>query len=334
MLATAQRARAELVYGRMRVVLDDGSETWFGEWPPRLGDFGFQGAMYHAALKDFRYDVAAALVGEPGDWNLARRMWEAGVRFHFLPRAVGTYYVGPDGRNVPAWSHRMAERGALARKPPVVVSAELGAEIARLLEQIPVDFGGGCSEYKAELMAGLVIEHGLRTAIDIGVYRGRSLLPLAAAFRSIGAGEVVGIDPYAAAAAVQSDDHTIGAALLDEWAATQDWEALYRGVVDRLAGEGLARFGRVVREPAAAAARHFAPATIDLVHIDGNHDADEVAADLRLYRPLVRPGGFIVLDDVSWASVRPVYDELSLRSTPIAEAHTERDDFAVFQIAS
>jgi hypothetical protein len=41
-----------------------------------------------------------------------------------------------------------------------------------------------------------------------------------------------------------------------------------------------------------------------------------------------------VLDDVSWESVRPVYDELRLRSKPITEAHTEHDDFAVFQVAS
>ena len=89
--ATAQATRAELVYGRMTAILEDsGDTTWFGEWPPRHGDFGFQAALYHADLRDFRYQLAAADVDEPADWHLARRMWEAGVRFHFLPRSVGT----------------------------------------------------------------------------------------------------------------------------------------------------------------------------------------------------------------------------------------------------
>jgi Methyltransferase domain/Glycosyl transferase family 2 len=332
LLGTAQRARAEVVYGRMRVEVEDGPETWFGEWPPRIGHFGFQGALYHADLKDFRYDVAAALVGEPGDWNLARRMWEAGVRFHFLPRAVGTYFVGRDARNIATWEQWAEERGALPRRPPVSVDPALSAELGRLLDRIPVDFGGGCSLYKAEILAGLVVEFDLRRAIDIGVYRGRSLCPLAAAFRSLGAGEVVGIDPFESGAAKQSDRHTIGSARLDEWAVTQDWEGIYRGVVDLLADAGLAPFARVVREPATTAARHFERASIDLVHIDGNHDARAVAADLRNYRPLVRPGGFIVLDDVSWESVRPVYDELSMSAMHFTEAHTEHDDFAVFRI--
>ncbi|HEX4491899.1 MAG TPA: glycosyltransferase [Acidimicrobiia bacterium] len=123
LLAAAQRARAEVVYGQMRVLVEDGPETWFGAWPPQLGDFGFQAALYHADLKEFRYDVNAALVDEPGDWNLARRMWEAGVRFHFVPRPVGTYYLGPDGRNRATWEQRAAERGALPQ-PPAPVRAE------------------------------------------------------------------------------------------------------------------------------------------------------------------------------------------------------------------
>jgi glycosyltransferase involved in cell wall biosynthesis len=113
LLRAAQRARAELAYGAMRAVVDGTRiETWFGVFPPCLSDFGFQAAIYHAELRDFRYDVAAALVAEPGDWNLARRMWEAGVRFHFLNRLVGTYHVDADAPSVDWWRQRAASRGA------------------------------------------------------------------------------------------------------------------------------------------------------------------------------------------------------------------------------
>jgi len=113
LLARAQETRAELVYGQLRAQVADEGETWFGTWPPRMGDFGFQAAIYHAGLVDFLYDANAYLAGEPGDWNLARRMAEAGVRLDFVERVVGTYHVAPEARGLPFWRARMAERGAV-----------------------------------------------------------------------------------------------------------------------------------------------------------------------------------------------------------------------------
>lgn len=113
LLAQARRTRAEVVYGQMRAVVAGEGETWFGTWPPQLGDFGFQAAIYHAGLGDWLYDVNSHLSGEPGDWNLARRMLEAGVRFDHVERCVGTYHVAAGTRGVEFWRARIAERGAL-----------------------------------------------------------------------------------------------------------------------------------------------------------------------------------------------------------------------------
>ncbi len=94
LLDAARREEAELAYGRLRGVHHDPPvDIEIGTWPPRIGDFGFQGAIYNAALRDFGYDPACRHVGEPGDWNLARRMWEAGVRFTFVDRVVSTWHV-------------------------------------------------------------------------------------------------------------------------------------------------------------------------------------------------------------------------------------------------
>jgi hypothetical protein len=89
-------------------------ETYFGQWPPKEGAFGFQAALYHAGLVDFLYDVNAHLVNEPADWNLARRMLEAGVRFHFVPQIVGTYYVDDTTHTSGWWREQVRTRGAFA----------------------------------------------------------------------------------------------------------------------------------------------------------------------------------------------------------------------------
>lgn len=111
LLEGAFRSGAELVYGVGRVLLEDGTETYFGAWPPVLGDFGFQTALYHGGLAPMLYDANSYLVGEPADWNLARRMLEAGVSFEFVERPVTAYYVNRDEASFGGWKGRQEQRG-------------------------------------------------------------------------------------------------------------------------------------------------------------------------------------------------------------------------------
>ncbi|HEX3360166.1 MAG TPA: glycosyltransferase family 2 protein [Solirubrobacterales bacterium] len=115
LLAAARRTGAEVVYGAARVVLTDGEETYFGSWPPRLGDFGFQTAIYLGLLAPIAYDVNSHLTGEPADWNLARRMLEAGVSFEFVERIVASYWPTPGQEpEWGYWQNRLREVGVFA----------------------------------------------------------------------------------------------------------------------------------------------------------------------------------------------------------------------------
>lgn len=115
LLGAARESGAECVYGVGRVDLGAAGETWFGGWPPRLGDFGFQTAIYHAGLAPLLYDVGAHLLGEPADWNLARRMLEAGVAFEFVAQVVTSYFVAPEEESAWGfWTERQREVGAFA----------------------------------------------------------------------------------------------------------------------------------------------------------------------------------------------------------------------------
>jgi len=111
LLAAAQRTQAEVAYGVARTVVSAGGETYFGSWPPTLGDFGFQTAIHHAGLTAFLYDANSHMIDEPADWNLARRMLEAGVRFEFVEQIVTTYFVEDDAPTIDWWRGRVLERG-------------------------------------------------------------------------------------------------------------------------------------------------------------------------------------------------------------------------------
>jgi glycosyltransferase involved in cell wall biosynthesis len=121
LLQHARETRAELAYGQLSVrdaATGQVLPNIVGAWPPVYSQFGFQGALYHAALRRFEFDINARHLDEPGDWNLARRLWEAGVRFSYLPRPVTTYYYAPRDDQGKAWvAWARAQQAAHAAQP-------------------------------------------------------------------------------------------------------------------------------------------------------------------------------------------------------------------------
>jgi hypothetical protein len=127
LLGAAREHRAEVVYSKMRPTpaagaggastsADAAPRGAIGAFPPRLGDFGWQAAMFHGRLDFLRYDRNCALASEPNDWNLARRAWEAGVRFHHLPVETVTLFI----------HDRMGEIAAAQRARGLPPSASAG----------------------------------------------------------------------------------------------------------------------------------------------------------------------------------------------------------------
>ena len=92
LLAEAQQSRDEVVYGRLIQHAPDGSSETIGQFPPVNHGFGWQLALQHRALLVFEFKLSAALFGEPGDWDRARRMLRAGVRFRMIDEIVCEYY--------------------------------------------------------------------------------------------------------------------------------------------------------------------------------------------------------------------------------------------------
>jgi hypothetical protein len=109
LLELARRDGAEVAYGRLRVLMDDGSQFPLGAFPPEFGQFGWQGAIFHAGLGFFEMELADALFGSPADWSLCRRMLRAGVRFAMLPELVVDHYQSRFGAETGPASGRSVE---------------------------------------------------------------------------------------------------------------------------------------------------------------------------------------------------------------------------------
>jgi hypothetical protein len=92
LLELARRERHEVCYGVLRCVMNDGSEFPLGSYPPEIGHFGWQSAIFHAGLRFFEMELADALFFSPADWSLCRRMLRAGVRFGMVNEVVTDHY--------------------------------------------------------------------------------------------------------------------------------------------------------------------------------------------------------------------------------------------------
>lgn len=88
LLAAAREHRWEHCYGLQQVNFADGEPLVLGEFPPRLGQWGMQCALYHSGLRFFESELVDAVCEEPSDWSKCRRMIRAGVRFGMIETVV------------------------------------------------------------------------------------------------------------------------------------------------------------------------------------------------------------------------------------------------------
>lgn len=88
LLAAAQEHCHEHCYGLQQVNFSEGDPLVVGEFPPRIGHWGMQAALYHSGLRYFESELSDAIYEEPSDWSKCRRMIRAGVRFGMIDEIV------------------------------------------------------------------------------------------------------------------------------------------------------------------------------------------------------------------------------------------------------
>ncbi|MBV8195014.1 MAG: glycosyltransferase [Candidatus Dormibacteraeota bacterium] len=93
LLDAARSSRSEMAYGDiLERNPNPADDRVLGGFPPRHGFFNFQAAMVMSALRAFEFSTTSWVLDEPSDWNLCRRMLEAGVRMKYVNRVVEIHY--------------------------------------------------------------------------------------------------------------------------------------------------------------------------------------------------------------------------------------------------
>jgi predicted O-methyltransferase YrrM len=167
------------------------------------------------------------------------------------------------------------------------------------------DQGGWCTDDKRDFIHTLINLTQSKSCIEIGVYKGSSLFSFAEVLEKIG-GKIVGIDPWSFEMSKNKLwDENYENYLYNEILKGQEtFNMFFNNVSDIIEKNEIYNTVSLIRKPSEEAFLDFELGSIDVLHIDGNHNEMNVSRDILLYLPLVKSGGYIIMDDSNWDSVR------------------------------
>ena len=201
----------------------------------------------------------------------------------------------------------MVEKGIEATNGSLnKLSHEIDQLKQRICDLLPSIYGW-CSREKALTLIDLTLQLKPKVCVDIGVFGGSSLFPVAFALKFLGSGVVIGIDPWEKFESVRyltsyrDEPHL-------RWWAQVDHGNIYNSYLKSVKQFGLENFCITRKMTSQRAAPTIDQ--IDLLHIDGNHSEECFTYDTKAYLPLVRPGGYILLNDSLWENAQPAIDLL------------------------
>lgn len=170
---------------------------------------------------------------------------------------------------------------------------------------------GWCPQQKAAVLIDLVLIKSPELIVEIGVFGGKSLIPMAYALKEIGKGKIIGIDPWSHAASAEGMEGVN----YDYWMSVNH-ELILSGLLQKIYQFGLVNYIDLVRSTSLNAP---IIQNIDFLHIDGNHSDETSYADVTKWVPLVRRGGIVIFDDINWATTKRAVDWLNQNCIKISE---------------
>jgi predicted O-methyltransferase YrrM len=152
---------------------------------------------------------------------------------------------------------------------------------------------GWCSDRKAGILMDLILMSKPDVVVEIGVYGGKSVIPMACALRANARGKIYGIDPWDNHASLEDVSDPSNRAY---WG-TIDLSGIMQGLIEKIDLFDLQDHIELIQNTSAGV---VPISEIGLLHVDGNHSDSTSYFDVTKWVPFVKKGGLIVFDDMTW----------------------------------
>ncbi len=188
----------------------------------------------------------------------------------------------------------------------------LPEHIKNAIETYIPSLGDWMDTERACEMAELIIETKPKVVVEIGTFKGQSLITQGFALReNNNGGKIYAIDPYKKqyAAEGEIDDKN-----KEWWINAIDLNVIHQECMDHVWEHQLDPWVVVIR----AASQHcyqLFPHNIDSLYIDGNHSETCSTRDVENYVPRVKPSGTIWMDDCQWPTTQKALELIGKLAT-------------------
>lgn len=176
----------------------------------------------------------------------------------------------------------------------------MNKNLKKQIQQVTDNLLGWCPLDKSLLLAELVIETQSKISVELGIYGGRSLVPMALGAKQFG-GLVIGVEPWENQPALEGDNSKEN----DDW-----WTEINLGQVKEAYYHGALNFGTVANTKVLEmTSKQALPLIkeykgIKVIHQDGNHSELVSSWEVENYLPLLEKGGYWIIDDTAWETTQ------------------------------
>ena len=181
---------------------------------------------------------------------------------------------------------------------------------------------GWCTKDKA-LKTMEMVNYKTKLIVEIGVFAGKSLLPLALKLKSLNNnGRVIGIDPWTAEASLEGTNSSEN----DDWWSKLDYEFFYKYTKDLLKENNVDSIVELIRDKGENCAHKFPDNSISILHIDGNHSEETSTKDVIMWHQKIHEDGYIIFDDSQWSTTQKAQQLLIEKGFKEIHVSSEKDD--------
>lgn len=177
--------------------------------------------------------------------------------------------------------------------------------LQELVSSDKYDIAGRCPSHKGQIIKSLVEQSNAKLCVEIGVFKGASLLYFAEALR-LNKGKIIGIDPYQIDAFKNKIEYEYANNIIYNILFTEQkiLDDIYENLIKTIKNNDLSGVVSIIRDKSENYCHNIKNESLDILHIDGNHDEEYVSKDIINYLPLVKKNGYIIMDDINWSGVK------------------------------
>lgn len=191
----------------------------------------------------------------------------------------------------------------------------MNKRLKEIVELLP----GWCTPEKAQRLFNLIIESDSQITCELGVFGGRSFIPMALAHKKKGTGFVLGIDAWKKEASLEGTNSFEN----NEYWSKINYTEVYRKCIYDIQVNDVDDFCSLIRMRSQEAGLLIADNVIDILHQDSAHNVETITAELNLWVPKVKTGGYWVADDLLWKEAKEGYAKLPDFGLEMVEDHHE-----------